>query len=148
MKTKGLISIIGLGVILLFTLGNVNAKKPEHPYYLRALSDLRAARWMINHRTGDWKTTVDEEEAVKRIDEAIHEIKKASIDDGKDIDDHAKVDEHPDHMGRLRNAIEFLKKAREDVNKEEDNGFAQGLRNRALKHIEEAIRLTKRAIHD
>ena len=46
----------------------------DHPYYLHALSDLRAARWMIEHRPGDWQRTVDEMDAVKRIDEAIGEI--------------------------------------------------------------------------
>ena len=148
MKTQKLMPFFGLGIILLFTQFNASLMKPEHPYYLHALSDLRAARWMIEHRPGNWQTTVDEVEAVKRIDEAINEIKKASIDDGKDINDHPKVDEHPDHVGRLHAAAEFLKKAREDVNKDEDNRFAQGLQDRALKHINEAIKLTEKAIHN
>jgi tetratricopeptide (TPR) repeat protein len=120
--------------------------KPQHPYYLHALSDLRAARWMLEHRPGNWQQTTDEVEAVKRIDEAINEIKKASIDDGKDINDHPKVDEVPDHAGRLHKAKDFIIKAREDVNKDEDNAFAQGLKKRALEHINEALRLTEKAI--
>lgn len=148
MKMQKLMSLIGLGVMLVFIQFNVSGQKPEHPHYLHALSDLRAARWMIEYRSGDWKQTVDEVEAVKRIDEAINEIKKASIDDRKDINDHPKVDEHPDHVGRLHAAAEFLTKAREDVNKDEDNRFAQGLQDRALKHISEAIRLTEKAIHN
>ena len=61
-------------------------KKEKHPAYLHALSDLRAARWMIEHRPGNWQQTTDEVEAVKKIDGAINEIKQASIDDGEDID--------------------------------------------------------------
>jgi tetratricopeptide (TPR) repeat protein len=127
--------------------GTVSAAPGEHPHYLHALSDLRAARWMIEHRPGDWPRTVDEVEAVKRIDRAIDEIKKAAIDDGKNLADHPRVDEHPDHIGRLHEAVDYLRKAHEDVNKEEDNAFAYGLKNRALMHISEAIRLTERAIH-
>src|SRR5882762_3691142 len=82
----------------------------EHPYYLHALSDLRAARWMIEHRPGNWQQTVDEIEAVRRIDAAIGEIKKASIEDGKNLEDHPHVDEHPDHFGRLHAALDFLRK--------------------------------------
>ena len=47
--------------------------QPQHPYYLHALSDLRAARWMIEHRPGDWQQTMDEQQAVRRIDAAINE---------------------------------------------------------------------------
>src|SRR5271154_1841849 len=86
-----------------------------HPYYLHALSDLRAARWMIEHRPGNWMQTQDEIEAVHRIDAAIGEIKKASIEDGKNIEDHPPVDEDATHFGRLHKAVEFLRKARQDI---------------------------------
>ena len=124
-----------------------NANDGAHPYYLHALSDLRAARWMIEHRPGNWEQTVDEIEAVRQIDAAINEIKKASIEDGKDINDHPKVDEHPDRVGRLHDAVDFLKKARQDISHDEDNAFAQGLQNRAYLHIDEAINSVKKAIH-
>jgi hypothetical protein len=140
--------------IALFMLLSVSliskANKPfqgKHPYYLHALSDLRAARWMIEHRPGNWQRTVDEIEAVKQIDAAIGEIKKAALDDGKNIDDHVKVDERNDHDGRLHEAADFLRKARQDVGHDEDNQFAQGLQARAYMHIDAAINATKRAIH-
>jgi hypothetical protein len=119
----------------------------EHPYYLHALSDLRAARWMIEHRPGDWARTVDEIEAVNQIDAAIGEIKKAAIEDGKNISDHPNVDELPDHNGRLHAALDFLRKARQDISHDEDNVFAQGLQARSYSHIDAAINATKRAIH-
>jgi hypothetical protein len=118
-----------------------------HPYYLHALSDLRAARWMIQHRPGNWVQTQDEMEAVRRIDKAIGEIKKASIEDGKNIEDHEPVSEVPDHMGRLHKALDFLRKARQDISHDEDNVFAQGLQSRAYGHIDGAIGAVKRAIH-
>ena len=147
MKTQKLILFFGIGSILIFTVFSASAMKPDHPHYLYALSDLRAARWMIEHRTGDWQRTVDEVAAVKQIDEAISEIKKAAIDDGKDINDHPKAEEISNHVGRLHAAVEYLKKSHKDVNKDEDNKFAQGLQSRALEHINEAIRLTEKAIH-
>jgi len=119
----------------------------QHPYYLHALSDLRAARWMIEHRPGNWVQTQDEIEAVRRIDAAIGEIKKASIEDGKNIEDHEPVSEVPDHMGRLHKALDFLRKARQDISHDEDNVFAQGLQSRAYGHIDGAIGAVKRAIH-
>jgi hypothetical protein len=127
---------------------NTPANRPAgaHPYYLHALSDLRAARWMIEHRPGNWQRTVDEVEAVKRIDAAIGEIKKAAIDDGKNLEDHPKVDEKNDHDGRLHEAADFLRKAREDVAHDEDNQFAQGLQARAFGHIDAAISAVKKAI--
>ena len=147
MKPQKLILLFGIGTIFMITLFSVSAINPDHPHYLYALSDLRAARWMIEHRPGDWQRTVDEVAAVKQIDEAISEIKKAAIDDGKDINDHPKAEEISNHVGRLHAAVEYLKKAHKDVNKDEDNKFAQGLQKRALEHINEAIRLTEKAIH-
>jgi hypothetical protein len=118
-----------------------------HPYYLHALSDLRAARWMIEHRPGNWAQTQDEIEAVHRIDAAIGEIRKASIEDGKNPNDHPPVDERNDHAGRLHAALDYLRKARQDISHDEDNAFAQGLQARAYGHIDGAIDAVKRAIH-
>jgi hypothetical protein len=119
----------------------------DHPYYLHALSDLRAARWMIQHRPGNWAQTVDEVEAVRRIDAAIGEIRKAAIEDGKNLEDHPPVDERNDHDGRLHVALDYLRKARQDISHDEDNRFAQGLQARAYGHIDGAINAVKKAIH-
>ncbi len=148
MKLMKIRTLFLLAVSALFlALTQFNVRAADHPAYLHALSDLRAARWLIDHRPGDWRQTDDEIAAVGRIDEAINAIKKASIDDGKDLADHPKVDERADHMGRLHEAVDYLEKARHDVNEEEDNIFADGLKDRALKHINEAIRRTKIAIN-
>jgi len=119
----------------------------KHPSYLHALSDLRAARWMIQHRPGNWLQTDFEMTAINQIDAAINDIKKASIFDGKNIDDHPQVDERNDHIGRLHEAHDFLKKARQDVNQEEDDPFTQGLKGRSIKHISAALHAVDNAIH-
>jgi len=134
-------------LMLVFTTSIFTAGMAQkgHPAYLQALSDLRAARWMIDHKAGDWKASEDENAAVRKIDEAINEIKKAAIDDGKDINDHPRANEINEHKGRLVKALEYLRKARADIERDEDNDFAKGLRKRAFMNIDEAIRLVDKA---
>lgn len=122
--------------------------RAEHPAYLHALSDLRAARWLLSHRPGDLRVTVDEEAAVDRINEGINEIKRAAFDDGKNLDDHPPVDQRLDGRGRLNRAMELLRKARNDIAREEDHADVRGLRDRAIHHIDEAIRATDLALRD
>lgn len=142
MKVTSLLTMAG--VMLLASLSSVRAA--EHPAYLHALSDLRAARWLVDHRTGDWQVLADERKVVQQIDDAIVMIQRASIDDHKGLNDHVAVDERPDHAGRLNEALAYLEKAREDVNKEEDNAFAEHMKDRSLRLITEAIENTRRAI--
>jgi hypothetical protein len=121
---------------------------PQHPAYLHALSDLRAARWLIEHRPSDWAQTADEQESVRRIDAAIGEIKRAAFDDGKNPNARPPIDEHPDNRGRIHQALQFLNKARADIAREEDNGFANGLRDRAIGHIDGAIQAARRVFKE
>jgi len=120
----------------------------RHPAYLHALSDLRAARWLIEHRPGDWAQTADEGESVRQLDAAIGDIKKAAFDDGKNTNDRPPVDEHPDHRGRIHEALQYMKKARADIAREEDNAFANGLRDRAIGHIDGAIGAARRVFQE
>jgi hypothetical protein len=79
-----------------------HARVGKHPAYLHALSDLRTARWMLEHRPGDAAVSGQEDVAITEVDAAIGEIKRAAIDDGKDIHDHPKDDVAADRPGRLR----------------------------------------------
>jgi len=117
----------------------------EHPAYLHALSDLREARAHLQRPDGG-ELREQEKKAIHEINDAIAEIKKAAIDDGKDINDHAPVDARMDWTGRLRRAVELLNKAHNDVAQEEDNASAQGLQQRALEHIDKAHRHVEEAI--
>ena len=138
-----------LGGLLALVSLTANADLPgKHPYYLHALSDLRAARWMLEHRPGDAAVSGQEDVAVTEIDAAIGEIKHAAIDDGKDIHDHPAVQGPNDRPGRLHKALEILRKVHSDVAREEDDPMVKGLRNRAVGHIDGAIHATESAIHD
>jgi hypothetical protein len=117
----------------------------SHPAYLHALSDLRTARSLLE-RPDHGELHHEEKEARHHIDKAIDEIKKAAIDDGKDLNDHPPVDVHMDWPGRLHRAMELLDKAHEDISREEDNRFAQGLQQRAFAHIDEAKHEVREAI--
>jgi hypothetical protein len=118
-----------------------------HPAYLHALSDLRAARWLLEHTPGDWRQGEDERFAAREINEAIREIKEAAIDDGKKVDERPMVDARNERGGHLRQAMDFLRKSRQDLEHEEDNNFARGLRNRSIKHIDDAMRGVEKAMH-
>jgi hypothetical protein len=118
----------------------------KHPYYLHALSDLRAARWLLEHRPGDAAVSAQEDIAISEIDGAIGEIKRAAIDDGKDIHDHVGVDAPNERPGRLHKALELLRKVHADVAREEDDPMTKGLRNRAVGHIDAAIHATEASI--
>jgi hypothetical protein len=138
------------GFLLALTLPfAANADVPgKHPAYLHALSDLRAARWMVQHRPGDAAVSSHEDVAIREIDAAIGEIKRAAIDDGKNIEDHPSVDVAPNRPGRLHKALELLHKVHRDVAREEDDPLTRGLRERAIGHIDAAIHATDRALAD
>ncbi|MDR3415626.1 MAG: hypothetical protein P4L83_05525 [Nevskia sp.] len=138
------------GLLLLLSLPfAANADLPgKHPFYLHALSDLRSARWMLEHRPGDAAVSGQEDVAITEIDAAIGEIKKAAIDDGKDVHDHPAMDVPADHPGRLHKALEILRKVHSDVAREEDDPLTKGLRNRAVGHVDGAIHATEHAISD
>lgn len=95
--------VFAIFAVLLFVpayLAATPAPPREHPAYLHALSDLRAARAHLERPDGG-ELREQEKKAVHEINDAIAEIKKAAIDDGKDLDEHAAVDARMDWPGRL-----------------------------------------------
>ena len=80
--------------------------------------------------------------------EAIREIDAAARWDRKDVDDNPPIDTYPDRPGRFRAIVQFPFTARRDIEREEDNPAARGWRDRALHHIDESIRLVRRAARD
>lgn len=140
--SKVLIPLAVLGLMPLTTMAQQLPGK--HPGYLHALTDLRAARWFLFHQPGDAKVYSDEDVGITEIDAAINEIKQASIDDGKNLNDHPAVDTK-ERGSRLLKSIETLKKAHADVDKEEDNPESRELRHRALEHIDRAIHAAEKA---
>jgi hypothetical protein len=143
MKTLAALLVL---VVFSLTPGIVSAQQmaEKHPGYLHALSDLRTARWMLSHQAGDAKVYAGEEAAVSEIDAAMAEIRKASIDDGKNLNDHPNTDVK-DHGSRLLRAMELIKQSHDDISGEEDNPGVSVMRRQALEHIRKAQDATVRA---
>lgn len=119
---------------------------PQHPAYLHALTDLRAARAHLERPDGG-ALRDQEKKAIHEIDDAIAELKHAAVDDGKDLNDHPPVDSHLAWPGRLHRALQLLDKAHQDISQEESNSWAQGLQERAFMHIDKAHHHVEEAIH-
>jgi hypothetical protein len=136
--TTRMIAILLLGVFALNSRSaNAQQVPGPHPAYLRALSDLRLARAYLDQIA--WPPVQrDEAHAIREIDAAIAEIKQASIEDGKNLQDHPPIDVHMRPDGRFRKALELLDKAHNDTARAEDVPEARGMRDRALRHIDEA----------
>ena len=116
----------------------------QHPGYLHALSDLRSAYWLIQHRGADDPAmNANEHRAMDAISAAYADLQQASVSDGKNI-----FDQPPpgfawsDHGGRLHRAEDLLHQAHQDISGEEDNPAARGLRARAIGHVDNAGRFT------
>jgi hypothetical protein len=141
---------LALPGLLLALLPFVAFAQPHHEHHLyqHALSDLRAARWLLSHRADTHAEARDEDTAVLEIEKAYNEITRAAITDGKDLQAPVTIDVPPERAGRLRRAAELLRQVRADVAREEDDPYTQGLRDRAILHIDEAIHATERAIAD
>ena len=120
----------------------------HHPAYLHALTDLRDARWNLEHRPGDTAVSSQEDVAIVETDRAIQEAKVAAAEDGKNLGDHPHEDANINRAGRLHHALELLQKAKNDVAREEDNPETRDLRNRIVQHTDLAIEATRHAIHD
>ena len=136
--------IVFLAMALCLTCGVATTARAQgpghHPAYLRALSDLRYMRALMFHSSANWRTDNDEQQAVMEIDAAMREIKQAAIDDGKNPDDHPPVDASLRSDQRYRRAKEAGNAALRDLDQEDDNAFAGGLKRRAMDHIMKANR--------
>jgi len=136
-----------LVTVMLSTLVSASYAQEKHPHYLHALSDLRHARGWLT-ALGENNVMGREMDAVAKIDKAIGELKRASIDDGKDLKDHPPVDAHAKHKGRLHKSLALLESALRDIKFEEDDMKALGWRKAAIHHVEDAIKANKQAIND
>lgn len=145
MKAVLKLALVASAFVLAFAFSATTGVAQEHPAYLHALTDLRHARAHLE-RPDHGELREQEKKAIHEIDEAINEIKKAAINDGKDLNDHPPVDARMDWTGRLHRAIELINKAHSDIAREEDNRFAQGLQQRALEHIDKAHHHVEEAI--
>jgi hypothetical protein len=141
MKNYAKMILMATFAVLLMT---TFATAESHPAYLHALTDLRYARAHLNVGTGNYRISADEQRAIGEIDAAIHEVNEAAINDGKPMGDHPPVDAGWSRTDRLHRAMELLDKARMDIDQHESDGYARGLKHRALHHID----IARKAVHD
>jgi hypothetical protein len=121
-----------------------------HPAYLHALTDLRTARHYLNDGWAWGPVRRDDNAAIREIDAAIGEIKKAAIDDGKGLNDPFPIDTHLSPHDRFRKANELLWSAHNDLSRAEDVPESRGLRDRAIMHVDHAHQIvdaTERTAH-
>ena len=147
MNVKGIsASIIG-AVMLVAAAGSFADTPGRHPAYLRARTDLRRAERLMGVRE-EPNVMRDLSSAAHEAQEAIREIDAAAAWDRKDLIDNPPVDTYPNRRGRFQAIAQYLYGARRDIEREEDNPAARAWRNRALQHIDESIRLVRRAARD
>lgn len=115
-----------------------------HPGYLHALTDLRMARWLMERRPGDRRVYENEDVALTEVDAAIRDIMHAAIVDDTDLRDHP-MSVVPKHDSRPQRAIEYLKQARNNVAREEDNPETREPQGRAYGHVDTALRAAQQA---
>lgn len=132
--------ILALGAVAFAMPNSVQAQQVPgpHPAYLHALSDLRAARHYLHDGWAWGPVRHEDEEAIREIDAAIDEIKRAAIDDGKGLNDPFTIDTGLSPHGRFHKANELLWKAHNDLARAEDVPESRGLRNRAIVHVDRA----------
>jgi hypothetical protein len=140
MKLKFSILFAALFVAALLPVASTRAEaQGRHPGYLHALSDLRLARAYLGRLTPNENLQQEQQNAIHEIEEAIGDIKRASIDDGKDINAHMPIDAHIEPRNRFQKARDALDAALRDVSQEEDDPMTKGLQHRSQEHIHKAM---------
>ena len=138
--------VLAAGLITAAAPMTIGAEVPgPHPAYLHALSDLRAARHYLNDGRSWAPVRHDDDAAIRQIDAAIGEIKKAAIDDGKGVNDPFTIDARLSPHDRFRKAKELLASAQNDLSRAEDVPESRGLRDRAIGHVDQAHQIVDTA---
>ncbi len=147
MKRKHWLISLGTAVLALCTAAPAPAQPPPHPHYVRAILQLRLMRAYLNRQTPSEQLDNEQVAAMSEIDSAMGEIFDASIEDGHDPHWVPSIEGHLRRGDRFRRARDAGAVAFNEVNQVEDNGFANGLKRRALVHIERANRMVDHLIH-
>jgi hypothetical protein len=110
--------------------------------YDNALINLRSAHYLIDSHPADWKGAPQETEAKNDIAAAMGEIKKAGIDDGKDLKEHPlDVERITDRKSRLLKALQLLKTTQTEITRaEESDPKKKQLKASSLAHLSQAIK--------
>lgn len=146
MLRKALLFTAALGFSALLFAPQAAAQR--HPRYLHARTDLRTAEFILHDMRLEPNVMRHVRTAEAEIGHAIHEIDHAAVLDGKDLNDHPRIDTHLDRRGRFREVMRLLNAARGDIGREEDNPNANRWRDVAFRHIDVAVEEMRRAARD
>lgn len=136
-----------LSILIAGCVAVASADMPgQHPTYVHALSDLRAARAHLDYHAANEKRDAEEDHAIRLIDDAIDAARRAAIADGKDVKDSFPPDVRLERTDRFRKAQQLLDSARRNVAAKEDNPRARDLQGQAVGRIDEARRVVDRLV--
>jgi hypothetical protein len=147
MYTKVRLMVLAVGLVAAVAPVTMQAQDNQgtHPAYLHALSDLRAARHYLADGWAWSPVKHDDDAAIREIDAAINEIKKASIEDGKGANDPYHIDASLSPHDRFHKANELLASAHNDLSRAEEVPSSRGLRDRAIAHVDQAHQIVDAA---
>jgi hypothetical protein len=145
MKARWMVLAAGLIAVAVPMTVQAQGVPGPHPAYLHALSDLRAARHYLNDGWAWAPVKHDDDAAIREIDAAINDIKRASIDDGKGLNDPFRIDARLSPHDRFRKANELLRSAHNDLSRAEDVPQSRGMRDRAIGHVDRAHQIVDAA---
>ncbi|MGA2167424.1 MAG: hypothetical protein ABSG62_04390 [Terracidiphilus sp.] len=112
--------------------------KAQFPAYLHAISDLRTARAYLQMNARP-DSAGAREYAIKEISRTIDDMKKAAVDDGKNLWRTPPPQSGGNPSWPIHSAVKLLKEARHDVDHGQDAPENAGLRVRSLEHIDKAL---------
>jgi len=147
LAVRYLVGVLAFGAMCLpIAVSAQQVMAGKHPEFLHALTDLRAARGYLEKATPNEAVDTNTTAAVHEIDSAIVLLKQASIDDGKNLNDHPPIDAHLQARGRLNTAKQLLDRAHADVKHPESDPAAVALQGHILAHIDAAHKYINQAI--
>jgi len=120
----------------------------SHPSYGRALAELRYARAHVSLHAPGVPPDENELEAIQEIDKAMQDVKDASEDDGKSLNEHPLIEASWGRIERLQRALALLDEAHDNIELRQQDSFLKGLKaNSANRHVANAKEAIERAMH-
>jgi hypothetical protein len=146
-KSRGIVAaliaalLLGLAAPLLLQTPAQAQMNLRRPNYFQAVSELRDARWLAEHRDGG-PLEERERNALGEIDRALEDVERAANIDARFAYQRPRDDAYPG-PARLRRVSELLRAARADVSQSSDVNEGRDDQHRAIEHIDTAIRITE-----
>ena len=143
--TRSLPLVLAVSIIL--PMSSFAGLFRDHAHYQKALSDIRTARALVQANSQP-AGLADEQSAVRELQLSMEEITQASKGDWQPITARQSVDGGLNKDERFHRALRLLARAHNNICKEEDDHASQGLRNKAIVHLDEAMNFIRLAMND